>query len=444
MKQNRGQFSSGYGFVLAAAGSAVGLGNIWSFPSQAANNGGGAFVLVYLIMAFALAFPLLIAEMTVGRYSQANPVRAYPGLVSNSILKRVATSTGILAVVTASAILGFYSIVGGWLIKYTAIAISAESAPAVLTSDSQLVDILFCIVFLLLTAAIILRGVVNGIEKWTTRLMPCLLAIMVLLTIYLATQEGASQGFRSYLIPDFSQMNDVDLWLSAMGQAFFSLSLGVGTMLIYGSYLSSKESLPRLAGAVTLMDVGVAVLAGMLIVPAIFVAQQQGLEVYRADGQLIDGDGLVFNVLPALFKSLGDWGWVVSAAFFLLLTMAALTSSISMLEVPVSFLHETCRLSRAKANAICFVCIGSFSIIILLHFNILFSLIVSLSTQYAQPILGLLLAIFVGWLWSRDQLLNEIVRGAPNLSDTLFLRVWPYYVRFICPAAVIFVFAQQV
>lgn len=295
-----------------------------------------------------------------------------------------------------------------------------------------------------LTVGIIMQGVKDGIEKWASLLMPCLLVILVALTVYVMTLEGASKGLSLYLVPDPEKLLDVNLLISALGQAFFSLSLGVGTMLVYGSYISKDENLPLLAKSVTLMDVGVAVLAGLLILPAIFVAQANGLEIYSEDGRLLNGDRLIFEVIPALFGSMSGIGKVLSFLFFFLLSLAALTSSISMLEVPVTCAVESTKLTRAKAAIAVSIAITIMSLLIIFNFSPLFGLIVSISTEYSQPLLGLFLAIYVGWVWSRNKILMELKLGFDVVEASLFWKVWPAYVRFICHAAIALVFIQQI
>ena len=286
----REQFSSRTGFILAAAGSAIGLGNIWGFPTQTASNGGGAFVVVYLLMAFCLAYPALMAELIIGRHSRSNIVSALRFIAPNRSSRAAGTLIGLYGVIVASLILSFYAIVAGWMLAYMAEAvlrlIGMQGLATWLVTFTIERNLFTMGVFMALTMAIIAAGISSGIEKWSTRLMPALLLIMLLLIAYVMTQEGAMTGLRLYLIPDFSQMQP-GLILNAMGQAFFSLSLGVGTMLIYGSYLSHKESLPKLGAAVTLVDTGVAFLAGLLILPAIYVAQHNGVNIFTADGSLI-------------------------------------------------------------------------------------------------------------------------------------------------------------
>ena len=440
----RGEFSSRIGFVLAAAGSAVGLGNIWGFPTKVASNGGAAFVLVYLLLAFVLAYPVLMAELIIGRSSRSNMVDAL-GKISGNFIGR---ATGIWGCITVSLILAFYAIVGGWMLVYFADAavrmVHMDSASEWLLSSSVTRNVIFCFIFMGLTAYIVLGGVKAGIEKWSVRLMPTLVLLIVALIIYVSMQPGASEGWSAYLVPDFSQALDPDLLISAMGQAFFSMSLGVGTMLVYGSYLSKNENLPTIGASVALVDIGVAVIAGMLIIPAMYVALHNGVEIFTPDGTLIEGDSLIFKVLPALFDTIGSVGVFVAFTFFALMAIAAITSSISMLEVPVAYMVESKGLVRKKAvlltASIIFIC----SCVIIFNFDQLFGLVIAATTQYSQPLLGLALCVFAGWVWRRDAILNELKHGNENVEQGLFWKIWPWYVRFVCPVIIALMFYRSV
>ena len=440
----RGEFSSRLGFVLAAAGSAVGLGNIWGFPTQVASNGGAAFVLVYILLAFVLAYPVLMAELIIGRATRANMVDAL-GEISGSKLGR---ATGIWGFITVSLILAFYAIVAGWMITYFLQSMTQmlewSEASNWLTESSSLRSILFCGLFIMMTAGIVTGGVSGGIERWSVRLMPTLILIIVLLIGYVSTLDGAMEGWKAYLLPDFSRVLEPDLLVSAMGQAFFSMSLGVGTMLVYGSYVSKDESLPALGASVALVDIGVAVLAGMLIIPAMYVALNNGVEIFSDSGELIAGDSLIFTVLPALFATMGAIGNLVALAFFALMVIAALTSSISMLEVPVAYVVESKGISRKRAVWMLGTFIFVMSTVIILNFDLLFGLVISLTTQYSQPLLGLALCIFVGWVWKRDQILSELKNGDVNVEQSLFWKIWPWYLRFVCPVIIIFMFIRSI
>ncbi|MEW9796882.1 sodium-dependent transporter [Alteromonas sp. CYL-A6] len=440
----RGEFSSRLGFVLAAAGSAVGLGNIWGFPTKVASNGGAAFVLVYLLLAFVLAYPVLMAELIIGRSTRSNMVDAL-GKISGNILGR---ATGIWGCITVSLILAFYAIVGGWMLVHfaeSAVSVAGwDAASDWLLTSSPLRDVIFCGLFLLLTSYIVLGGVKAGIEKWSVRLMPTLVILILALIIYVSFQPGASEGWSAYLVPDFTSVFNPDLLISAMGQAFFSMSLGVGTMLVYGSYLSKKENLPSIGASVALVDIGVAVIAGMLIIPAMYVALNNGVEIFNADGTLIEGDTLIFTVLPALFDTIGSVGVVVSVAFFALMVIAAVTSSISMLEVPVAYLVESKDMNRSKGVTVMTLLIFAASCLIIFNFDVLFGLVISATTQYSQPLLGLALCLFAGWVWRRDAILDELKCSDENAEHSFFWKIWPWYVRFVCPVIIAVMFYRSV
>ncbi|MCP3427521.1 sodium-dependent transporter [Opacimonas viscosa] len=441
---NRGEFSSRLGFVLAASGSAVGLGNIWGFPSQVAQNGGAAFVLVYLLLAFLLAYPVLMAELVIGRATKSNVIDAL-GEITNS---KVGRYVGVWGAITASLILSFYAIVAGWMMAYFIEAILAlfggDSILSWFTDSSISRNWLFCSVFLFFTALIVTGGVKQGIEKWSVRLMPTLIILIVLLILYVSSQPGAGAGWKAYLLPDFSIIFDPELLISAMGQAFFSMSLGVGTMLVYGSYIAKKENLPSLGASVALVDIGVAVLAGMLIIPAMYVAQANGVSIFADDGQLVEGGALIFSVLPNLFDSIGFFGGVIAIVFFLLMTIASLTSSISMLEVPVSYLVENKALPRSRSVWLMSTIIFLMSSIIIFNFESLFGLVIAFTTEYSQPLLGLLICIFVSWIWHRDAALEELSAGHPDIKNSFFGKVWPVYVKFICPVIIIVMFVRTI
>ena len=446
MASPRGEFSSRFGFLMAAAGSAVGLGNIWGFPTNAASNGGAAFLFAYLLLAFALAYPALMAELIIGRYARANGVTALRTIATGPKSRLFGSVVGGLGIVTVSFILSFYAIVSGWMLAFLlqpiADAAGLEALSEWLAADGILRNSIFVIGFMLLTVFIISAGVKEGIEKWATRLMPSLVLILVFLIGYVFTLPGAMDGLRAYLVPDFSVFAKPGLLVSAMGQAFFSLSLGVGTMLVYGSYISKNENLPVIGSLVALLDVGIAVLAGLLILPAMYVALASGVEIFDAQGGLIAGPGLIISVLPALFDSMGAIGGFVAFAFFALMTIASLTSSISMLEVPVSFVVESREVRRPRAAILLGSIIAVISLVIVFNFDALFEWVVTVTTEMSQPLLGLFFCIFTGWIWNRSAILEEIKQGSPNAASGFFWKVWPFYIRFICPAAIVVVYFQ--
>ena len=438
---SRAQFSSRIGFILAAAGSAVGLGNIWGFPTQAASNGGAVFLMVYLLMVFALAYPLLVAELTIGRYGSANPIKSLRLVWPQQ--RGVATLLGVAGMVAVSMILSFYAIVAGWLFGFlfspVLEAMGMVSAAAWLESFSVGRNLALMALFMVLTILVVRNGVANGIERWSTRLMPVLLILFVVMVAYILTQEGAMDGLKMYLVPDFSHFSP-QLVVSAMGQAFFSLSLGVCSMMVYGSYIKKDVNLPKTAAQVAVLDTSVAFIAGLLILPAMFVAQTNGVEIYSDTGALLSSDTLVFSVLPAMFDTMGGAGLFIGVLFFVLMVIAALTSSISMLEVPVACATE--ELNQDRKLVVWWIggLITLFSGIIVLNFGDMFGLVISLTTEFAQPILGMLFALLVGWVWKRDKVLQEIKQGYPELEQGLFWKIWPWYVRVVCPVLMLMVF----
>lgn len=446
MTNSRGEFSSRFGFLMAASGSAVGLGNIWGFPTNAASNGGAAFLFTYLLLALVLAYPALMAELIIGRHSRSNAVTALQLISVGDKSKYLGFLVGFVGIVTVTFILSFYAVVSGWMfalfIEPIARFFGWISIADWLEFDSTERNVIALILFMVLTISIINAGVQNGIEKWARRLMPALIAILIALSLYVFTLPGALVGLQAYLIPDFTRVASAELLVDAMGQAFFSLSLGVGTMLVYGSYLSKEENLPMIGGLVALLDVGIAVLAGLLILPAMYVALESGVEIFDSQGNLIAGPRLIVSVLPNLFGTMGSIGLFVGFSFFALMTIASLTSSISMLEVPVSYAVEELKFSRSRAS----VSIGGFvtviSILIAMNFDWLFDVVVTLTTELSQPLLGLFFCIFVGWIWRRDAILEEIRFGSPNVQNSVFWKIWPFYVKFICPLAILIVYFQ--
>jgi NSS family neurotransmitter:Na+ symporter len=445
---DREQFTSRTGFILAAAGSAVGLGNIWGFPTQTASNGGAAFVLVYLIFVVLLAYPALMAELIIGRHTRSNIVTALPLLGDSQNSKRIGRLAGVFGVLVASLILSFYTIVAGWMMAYILTSPASYAELPVLAEwlgkFSVSRNLLFCLLFSILTITVVARGVRDGIERWAARLMPTLILLIVLLIGFVFTQQGAIQGLKVYLIPDFAIISKPQLLISAMGQAFFSLSLGVGTMLIYGSYIRDNENLPLTGMLVAGIDTAVAILAGLLIIPAAFVALEQGVKIYDDSGVLIAGPELILQILPSLFDTLGVAGIFITVIFFSLMVIAALTSAISMLEVPVAFAIESGSLPRHRATWITGSIIFSISTLITLYFEVLFDLVVDATTKYSQPVLAGVMCIYAGWVLHRNRLLKEIRAGYSGAEFSWFWKIWPAYIRFVCPTLISVMFVQGI
>ena len=447
MASARGEFSSRFGFVMAAAGSAVGLGNIWGFPTQAASNGGAAFLLVHLVLAFTLAYPALMAELIIGRHAHANAVSALRLISPTALTRKIGVTTGVVGFVVASLILSFYAIVAGWMIAFCLSSLAGllgmQSVADWLTTFSLPRNLAFMLLFMALTVSIISAGVRQGIERWSERLMPALLVTLVLLVGYVMSLDGALDGLKIYLLPDFEKALSPKLIIAALGAAFFSMSLGVGTMLVYGSYISDKENLPVLGGLVTVVDITIAVLAGFLVLPAMYVALHNGVEIFNEAGALISEDTLIFTVLPELFRTMGFTGAIVSFTFFFLMSIAALTSSISMLEVPVAYTIEEHGVKRSTAVWLIGGAIAIVSAIILLNFGTLFGFVISLTTRYSQPLLGFMLCLFAGWIMHRNTLLEELRKGNPGVEQDLFWKIWPWYVKFFCPVIILAIFTQS-
>jgi len=438
MSIQRDSFHSRIGFVLAAAGSAIGLGNIWGFPTQAANNGGGAFLVVYLLVMLLLALPALYAEIYIGNQAQKNPVGALAQACKESI-PRVGRTAGIIGLIGAMMMLSFYTIVAGWMLSHALAAVTELfgfiDIANWLSTSSTLRNVVFTPIFIILGALIIHQGVHAGIEKWSARLMPVLLVMLVGLIIYIIQQEGASEGLALYLIPDFNQITEPKLILSAMGQAFFSLSIGVGGMMVYGSYMKKDKDIGKLVISIAALDTFIAFMAGLLIIPALFVAQHAGQQVF-IDNKLIGEGQLIFQILPSLFQSMGNIGLVVSFSFFSLLSIAALTSTISTTEVPVAYLVEDKAMSRSKATWLISGIILIASMTLVAFFDVLFSLVIMVLTTIMQPLMCLFYFIVIGWIWKRGNKLSD----KAHLDSDRWLTYVANYLRYVCPILLVIVF----
>lgn len=440
MTTERDSFHSRIGFVLAAAGSAIGLGNIWGFPTQAANNGGGAFLFVYLLVTLLLALPALYAEIYLGNQAQKNPVSAL-GDACSDVSRSLGRKAGIIGLCGAMMMLSFYTIVAGWMLAHALASLSElanfSELSQWLSTSSTSRNVVFTPIFILLGAAIIHQGVNKGIERWSARLMPVLFAMLIGLIVYILQQPGAEKGLAIYLIPDFSQVLNPELIVSAMGQAFFSLSIGVGGMMVYGSYMKKNRDMGKLVLSITALDTGIAFLAGLLIIPALFVAQETGLEVFN-NNQLIGEGQLIFHILPELFNSMGTVGLIVSTAFFLLLSIAALTSTISSIEVPVAYMVEDKNVSRQKATWVVSGIVLISSGCLIAFFDVLFGFVIRMLTTILQPLSCLFYFIVVGWLWKRG---NKL-RDTSLQQGRKWLPIWGNYLRFICPILLTVVFVN--
>ena len=436
MSTDRGQWSSKAGFILAAAGSAIGLGNIWRFPYVAGENGGAVFVVLYLIFVFLIGLPYMIAELALGRSVQKNPVGAIKAIKPGSAWKWV----GYLGVLTGVGILSFYGVVAGWTFGYIFKMLFGNVGGFGSFVANPFLEIFLFGLFMVFTTLIVYGGVEGGIERWSKILMPMLFVLLIGLIIYANTLEGASRGLAFYLKPDFSKLTG-SAALSALGQAFFSLSLGLGLMITYGSYVSKKENLISSAVYIVIFDTLIAFFAGLVIFPTLF-----------AMGKSPDqGPTLVFVVLPELFGNMPG-GMIVGALFFILLSVAALTSTISLLEVPTAFMVDERKSHRKKIVW----AVAGFTFLIgipsalsqgasdfFTNFHLLperltgqdfLSHMSFIWGDFSLAFGALFLSIFVGWVWGSKNASDEIQQGAPSFAK--HRKYWGFLIRWFIPIVV--------
>ena len=429
----RGQWASHLGFILAAAGSAIGLGNIWKFPYITGEYGGGAFVLVYLICVVIVGLPLMIAEIMIGRRTQKNPVGAFQSLHHKGSPWQL---TGWLGVASGFLILSFYSVVAGWAIAYIYKSIIGFTGSTAEIQDQfiQLVvspgeSIFWHSIFMVLCIGIVIGGVQRGIERWSKILMPALLLILIGLVFYgLFYTSGGGQAMEFLFKPDFSKLS-AEAVLSALGHAFFPLSLGMGAMITYGSYMKKTDNIIKNAVTVSILDTVIALMAGIAIFSLVFHFKME-------PGQSV---GLIFKTLPVLFKETGPG---VSVPFFVLLSFAALTSGISLLEVVVSYFIDERGWSRVKSTVILGGAIYIFGLLsaissITLPFRGkdqgIFDILDFVTTNYMLPIGGLLTCLFTAWVFKEKEKIQEFG------SSGTFYRIFNIIIRVITPIAVIII-----
>jgi len=420
--QAREHWGSKIGFVLAAAGSAIGLGNIWKFPYVTGESGGAAFVLIYLVCVLILGMPIMIAELVIGRHTEKDPVGAFKSMVGGTGWELV----GYLGVLTGFLILSFYGVVGGWTLGYIVKSVSGsiggiadlESAEDIFNSFVQNPFALvgYQLLFMGACMFIVFRGINNGIERWSKVLMPLLFIILVILIVRGVSMEGGMEGVSFFLKPDFTKITAGSV-LAALGQSFFSLSLGMGAMITYGSYLSRNDKILQSGIYIVILDTFIAILAGLAIFPSVFAMNMSPSE----------GPGLIYHVIPAAFASM-PYGQFFSVLFFILLFIAALTSGISLLEVVVAYVTDEKKWSRKKAvyiiGGIIFL-LGipsalSFSVMgdVKIFGNIFFDFVDKLTSNYMLPIGGFFIAIFLGWKYGLDKTIHELDPDT-NLTDRI-------------------------
>lgn len=450
MQQNhRVNFGSKLGAILAAAGSAVGLGNVWRFPYEAGNHGGAAFICIYLACVFAFGLPIMISEFIIGRRSKASTGEAYNVLAPQTHWKWV----GYMGVLTGFLILGYYAVVAGWTLEYILQAAiggfsgkDAKGFIRMFTDFSQHLvrPLIWLYVFVLFTHFVIVKGVKNGIERSSKVLMPLLFILVILLAACSITLPGAERGVEFLLKPDFSKV-DGDVFLGAMGQAFFSMSLGMGCLSTYASYFSRETRLGATAISVGLIDTFVAILAGLIIFPAAFAVGIQ------PDA----GPSLIFITLPNVFQQAFSGfpvlAYVCAVAFYVLLAMAALTSTISLHEVPTAFLHEKFGFTRGKSARIVTggilvvgtassLALGDWSDVTLFGKNI-FDALDYFTAKIMLPVGGMMAAVFVGWVLDRQVVRDEVTNG--GVLKAPYYGVFLFVLRYLTPIGILAIFLNE-
>lgn len=461
MSIERGQFSSRLGFILAAAGSAVGLGNLVAFPVMASKNGGAVFLLVYVLFVALVCLPVLMAEIAMGRHTQRNPVGAFTALTRNEPAWRMA---GNLAILTPFMIAVFYTIVTVWVIIYLVRALTGglevlaqpDTFAQVINAPSLFV---YFVVLQFVVFGVLLSGVRNGIERQARILMPALFLMLIGLIVFVLTLDNASAGLRYYLVPDFSQF-DSAVVNAALNQAFFSLSLGMGIMITYGSYFSRSDNIPGSSRLVATMDTAVAFLAGLLVLPAIFSFNPDTNPEDLSSSSI----GMIFSYLPQIFLSMqATVGYagasLVAAVFFALVLFAAFTSLVSILEIPISWMIDEWGFSRVKAVLVQAALVSFFAIFAAMSFGMspfltdfipyggapksFFDLLADTFSEVILPFVGFLVCIVVSLRWHNGGLSAELAQGDPGYRGSLTERYVNFSLRTFVPVILLFVFLNS-
>ena len=441
-----GQWSSRLTFILAVTGSAIGLGNIWKFPYIAGENGGGAFVLIYLVCIFIIGFPIMVSEIMLGRRGRRNPITSMKILGQEEQGNEAWKYVGLIGLMAGFIILSYYSVIAGWTLHYFKLSVfgelsnldneTAQSVFGQLTASAS-TQLIYHTGFMIITIAIIAKGIKNGLERAVKLMMPGLLLILIILLLYSIFQGDFMAGVNFLLIPDFSKVTSQSI-LAAMGQAFFTLSLGMGCIVMYGAYLPKNESIVGTTTAIIFCDTMIALLAGMVIFPIVF---QFGLKP-------TDGPGLIFLTLPLAFNEITG-GYLFSGLFFILLGFAAITSALSLLEPSVAWMIENKNYSRNKSAFIIGILIWLLGFLSIFSFNVLSELTFWKGTLFDNfdyiasnimlPLSGLLFTIFASWVMKRKHSMDELSDIPINLY-----RLWRFGARYIAPIGVILVFLNAI
>lgn len=438
---SRGAWGSRFGFVLAAAGSAVGLGHIWRFPYVTGENGGAAFVILYIACVFLIGVPILFAELSLGRHSHKNPVGAIKAIAPTGGWKYL----GYLGVATGLFILSYYTLIAGWTFGYIFKTLLQNPLTFDEFSTNAPLNSLLYVVFLLMSIGVVYGGIRGGIERWSKILMPILPVILLFIIIYTLTLEGAMEGVRFYLRPDFSEITGETIMI-ALGQAFFANSLGMGAMITYGSYLDKKENIIAAGTTVVIFGIMISFLAGFAIFPAVFAMGKSPAE----------GAALVFVILPEIFEMMPG-GILIGTLFFLLLAIAALTSAISLLEVPVAFLIDERKVRRKVAtwlvggvtllfgipSALSFGASDFFTHLPFWAGHSFFDLMDYIFGSVALPLGGMMFSIFVAWRWGMFGASKEVSLGNDKFIGVQS-KVWGIILKYICPIVILLVLLNSI
>ena len=456
----RNSFSSSIGFVLAAAGSAVGLGNIWRFPYLAAKDGGGLFLVIYIVLALTFGFALLTTEIAIGRKTKLSPMSAYKKL------NKKFSFVGIISCIVPMIILPYYCVIGGWVTKYLAGFATGQGA-AMAEDDyfsgfitSSVPPVIYFVIFLIITAFIIYRGVNNGIESLSRFIMPILLVLIVIIAIFSLTlshtdADGVTRtgldGLRILVVPDVQDMTASSFFstlIDAMGQLFYSLSVAMGIMITYGSYVKDDVNLGKSVNQIEIFDTVVAILAGVMIIPAVYTFM-------GTEGMAASGPGLMFIYLPKVFAAMGVIGNVIGVLFFAMVLFAAITSSISILEAVVSCFIDEFKFSRTKAVVIETIIAGVVGLIVCFGYNIFYfeatlptgstaqvlDILDYLSNNALMPIVAIATCILVGWVIKPKTIIDEVEKTGDVMSRK---RLYTVMVKFVTPALLIILFLKSV
>lgn len=459
-EKKRNSFTGSIGFVLAAAGSAVGLGNIWRFPYLAARDGGGMFLVVYIVLALTFGFTLLITEVAIGRKTKQSPLTAYGKLHEKW------KGLGVLACLVPAIIMPYYCVIGGWVIKYLLVYLTGHGAQAAedgyFTSfiTSQYEPIVLFVIFLALVAFVIFRGVDKGIESLSKVLMPILFLFVVVIAVFSLTishtdEAGVTrtglQGLGIYLIPDFKGLTVqrfLEILVDAMGQLFFSLSVAMGIMVTYGSYLDDNANIKKSINQIEICDTAVALLAGVMIIPAVYTfSGREGMEA--------SGPGLMFVALPKVFSAMGKIGNVMGVLFFAMVLFAAITSAVSIMEAVVSSLMDAFHMERKRATALETVVAAVAGLIVCLGYNVFYfelklpngavaqilDILDYASNNILMPLVGIGTCILIGWVLSPKVVVDEVEKTGCKMGRK---RLYNVMIRYIAPVMLIVLLLKSI